>query len=433
MHAGFPRLTLCSANWQRGRALIRRQAIIILARLHHTSVTVFRKHTAATSPARPTRHAPLHIIADSRSRHGQWGRYFVATTPANQASVWPSTVWPTKLKRTGGPHSHKPRRRRDRREKNSRRQLDSNTEAVRNANCASEHLCARPVVGVTDLLLRGTSIPAPALSTARSKGSSAQRTRRSYNLGKSPNPAPSTSTRSASPTHEHSDPVSPPLPRQSFKSPVSSAKSMVPKQALDPAPIFARQPPWHCALWRVLRYMCQPVKDAAATAFDLLKLVMPLPAHHALSQPALTAHNADKFLPQSARRLWPIAQGSLMELVAAQAREFPHGSAEAADAQRAFAGGWKLGRFAADKSLPQLRSVELMLAIRASHAAIMHASHCNSVALQVHQLPLCVNFSDSIVSLFTPSLCKAIWIYVWPTHRVAVALNMTCVLPPGSR
>lgn len=402
MRTGCANLLIWTAHLQAGQAQFSRHANKLLIDAHEEFVKFGSKHTKAALQARANDHTPASVNFGSAAYFSRSQRFCTATPrPRKVASGRPK-----QSQSSGDAHSHTPRtRQKDRGPRRSSRKSMSKTRPVTDLDYVSQEHRTTPVLGVTDLLLRGTSIPAPALTPASLKGNNSQPGGRSHLVRARPD-APASSSRRSSPsaTFESQQPdltvSGAAQPHQQASNPAEcTLMSTAPASRLHAVPIRARRRPWHCALWRATQHIYHPVKAAAACGFPLLQLVMPLPAHHAVPQPALTAHNADKLLPESRKGLWPLSLGSLLEASTVRAHEFPHSAAEANAAQTAFESSWTLNRFAAEKFLPQVWIGELLAEIRASQAAVIHASKSNRVAMQVKLLPVsCHRFAAVVCS-----------------------------------
>lgn len=272
---------------------------------------------------------------------------------------------------------------------------------------SSKGFPVRPVHGVTDFLLRGTSIRSPASSsTACLASSDALKSGRRPCLVRvhpdSPlSPTPINKLGTSHSTVPDAEGRAQQAASSSSTLP-SSAKPTISKKVHRAIPLTPLHKPQHCALWRVMQQVVQhipgPVRKAAAAAVSLLRLVMPLSGYHAIPQPALTAANAASSLPETRGNVWPVELGSLTAAAAQRARHFPHSAPCMLSAEAAFTVGWKLDRFASDRFLPQSHSGDLMAVIRESLPTVAHASNSNTVALKV-------SAPHAHVTPFQPAAC----------------------------
>eukprot|EP00892_Ulva_mutabilis_P009813 jgi/Ulvmu1/7203/UM034_0112.1 len=376
MLTSFSSLVTWTSCLQKGRAQFRRQGTKVVTEARNAVVGGGSTRAPAGPHVRAGRHTPPNLTDDILSSKFQFPRLYTA----QPQPLRPPSGRPSQAKAGEDPVSHSPPPKRRKRRRSSRRPTSRNQKPKEN-NASTQELCAKPVVGVTSLLLRGTSICAPsstpAALTATPPG------RRSHVARDCP-AVPAPSNGNSNPLCSGT-PGKAPAPPRGPQAPTSSLadRALRSAQHLLATPTPQSQPPWHCALWRVTQCIYQPVKDAVAFAFPYLQLLMPLPPHDAVPQPALTVHNAHKQLPESINSVWPLSEGSLLAASAEQVRAFPYVSSNANTAHSQFESRWKLGRFADQKILPQVWSGDLISSIRASHPAVMHASHSNRIALQV--------------------------------------------------
>lgn len=389
MRSGFGSLATLKDVLTAQSPCIYRPAPWLFAVLRNSPLTIGSKHVATACCARPGPKTYTHPQSGSRCSDLTWRE----TNPHFRLSSKTASVRPSQGKLGDAPSRAARAKRPNKRRRRSKGKSKHNAKTSADLSYSTYGSPSQPSHGVIDFLLRGTSIPSPgATSTASLRGNDGLPPVWRSRLVRGRPGAPSISSSPKQPS-THDIPMPAPkgrVPRTAARpgTPASALKPTTPRQCHTTYPVTQLLPPRHCALWRVLQRVPVPVQDAAARAFSLLGLVMPLPGHYARPQPALTAHNARLLLSDTPGASWPIELGSLTAAAAQQAHGFPHTEPCMRTAEDAFERSWNLDKLAGERQLPQTLSGQLLSAIRASLPAVVHASYSNAVALKVSALAL---------------------------------------------